>query len=282
MDKIILMTDTTSDITLEMASELGIHLIPINIILEDVSYKDKYELGTDEFYAKMSSMEGMPKTAQISVQEHMDEFKKFSDDHSIIYVTIASQASGSHQSAQIAKTEILEENPNADITIIDGKSFSYAYGYWVMEAAKMLNSGAPKEEVISFIEEGISKTDVRFVVDTLDYLKKGGRISGAAKLFATVLDIKPILTIQDGLVMTVDKVRGLKNAISKSADTAIEESANLDKIVVVHGNDTEKLNLTIDTIKSKADFKEIVTGVVGPTVGSHTGPGVIGIIYFKK
>ena len=282
MDKIILMTDTTSDITLEMASELGIHLIPINIILEDVSYKDKYELGTDEFYAKMSSMEGMPKTAQISVQEHMDEFKKFSDDHSIIYVTIASQASGSHQSAQIAKAEILEENPDADITIIDGKSFSYAYGYWVMEAAKMLNNGASKEEVISFIEEGISKTDVRFVVDTLDYLKKGGRISGAAKLFATVLDIKPILTIQDGLVMTVDKVRGLKNAISKSADTAIEESENLDKIVVVHGNDTEKLNLTIDTIKSKADFKEIVTGVVGPTVGSHTGPGVIGIIYFKK
>ena len=97
-----------------------------------------------------------------------------------------------------------------------------------------------------------------------------------------MLDIKPILTIENGLVMTVDKVRGLKNAISKSADTAIEESANLDKIVVVHGNDTEKLNLTIDTIKSKADFKEIVTGVVGPTVGSHTGPGVIGIIYFKK
>lgn len=282
MDKIILMTDTTSDITLEMASELGIHLIPINIILEDVSYKDKYELGTDEFYAKMSSMEGMPKTAQISVQEHMDEFKKFSDDHSIIYVTIASQASGSHQSAQIAKAEILEENPNADITIIDGKSFSYAYGYWVMEAAKMLKDGASKEEVISFIEEGISKTDVRFVVDTLDYLKKGGRISGTAKLFATVLDIKPILTITDGLVMTVDKVRGLKNAISKSVDTAIEESANLDKIVVVHGNDTEKLNLTIDTIKSKADFKEIVTGVVGPTVGSHTGPGVIGILYIKK
>lgn len=282
MDKIILMTDTTSDITLEMANELGIHLIPINIILEDVSYKDKYELGTDEFYDKMASMEGMPKTAQITVQEHMDEFKKFSDDHSIIYVTIASQASGSHQSAQIAKAEILEENPDADITIIDGKSFSYAYGYWVMEAAKMLKDGASKEEVISFIEEGISKTDVRFVVDTLDYLKKGGRISGAAKLFATVLDIKPILTIQDGLVMTVDKVRGLKNAISKSADTAIEESANLDKIVVVHGNDTEKLNLTIDTIKSKADFKEIVTGVVGPTVGSHTGPGVIGIIYFKK
>lgn len=282
MDKIILMTDTTSDITLEMASELGIHLIPINIILEGVSYKDKYELGTDEFYDKMSSMEGMPKTAQISVQEHIDEFKKFSDDHSIIYVTIASQASGSHQSAQIAKAEILEENPNADITIIDGKSFSYAYGYWVIEAAKMLKDGASKEEVISFIEEGISKTDVRFVVDTLDYLKKGGRISGAAKLFATVLDIKPILTITDGLVMTVDKVRGLKNAISKSVDTAIEESANLDKIVVVHGNDTEKLNLTIDNIKSKADFKEIVTGVVGPTVGSHTGPGVIGIIYFKK
>ena len=172
MDKIILMTDTTSDITLEMANELGIHLIPINIILEDVSYKDKYELGTDEFYDKMASMEGMPKTAQITVQEHMDEFKKFSDDHSIIYVTIASQASGSHQSAQIAKAEILEENPDADITIIDGKSFSYAYGYWVIEAAKKLNAGASKEEVISFIEEGIAKTDVRFVVDTLDYLKK--------------------------------------------------------------------------------------------------------------
>lgn len=282
MDKIILMTDTTSDITLEMAQELGIHLIPINIILGDVSYKDRYELGVDEFYDKMSEMDGMPKTSQITVQEHIDEFKKFSDDHSIIYVTIASQASGSHQSAQIAKAEILEENPNADITIMDGKSFSYAYGYWVMEAAKKLNDGASKEDIISFIEEGISKTDVRFVVDTLDYLKKGGRISGAAKLFATVLDIKPILTIENGLVMTVDKIRGLKNAISKAADTAIAESENLDKIVVVHGNDIEKGNMTMEILKSKADIKDISVGVVGPTVGSHTGPGVIGIIYFKK
>ncbi len=282
MDKIKIMTDTTSDITLETASELGIHLIPINIILEDVSYKDKYELGTDEFYAKMSSMEGMPKTSQITVQEHFDEFKKFSDDHSIIYITIASQASGTYQSAHIAKEAVLDENPDADITIIDGKGFSYMYGYWVMEAAKKLNAGATKEEIISFIEEGLAKTDVRFVVDTLDYLKKGGRISGTAKLFATVLDIKPILTIENGLVMTVDKVRGFKNAVSKSADTAIAESENLDTIVVVHGNDEEKGNMVVETLKSKADIGNIVVGVVGPTVGSHTGPGVIGIIYFKK
>ncbi len=282
MDKIKIITDTTSDITLEMANELGIHLIPINIILEDVSYKDKYELGTDEFYAKMASMEGMPKTSQITVQEHIDEYKKFSDDHSIIYVTIASQASGTYQSAHIAREAVLEENPNADITIIDGRSFSYAYGYWVMEAAKKLKEGASKEEIISFIENGLAKTDVRFVVDTLDYLKKGGRISGAAKMFATVLDIKPILTIENGLVMTVDKVRGLKNAISKSADTAIAESENLDRIVVVHGNDVEKCNMTVEMLKSKADIKDIPVGVVGPTVGSHTGPGVVGIIYFKK
>ena len=282
MDKIKIMTDTTSDITLETASELDIHLIPINIILEDVSYKDKYELGTDEFYAKMSSMEGMPKTSQITVQEHIDEFKKFSDDHSIIYVTIASQASGTYQSAHIAKEAVLDENPDADITIIDGKGFSYMYGYWVMEAAKKLNAGATKEEIISFIEEGLAKTDVRFVVDTLDYLKKGGRISGTAKLFATVLDIKPILTIENGLVMTVDKVRGFKNAVSKSADTAIAESENLDTIVIVHGNDEEKGNMVVETLKSKADIGNIVVGVVGPTVGSHTGPGVIGIIYFKK
>lgn len=282
MDKIKIMTDTTSDITLEMASELGIHLIPINIILEDVSYKDKYELGTDEFYEKMLSMDGMPKTSQITVQEHIDEFKKFSDDHSIIYVTIASQASGTHQSAHIAKEAVLDENPDADITIIDGRSFSYAYGYWVMEAAKKLKEGTTKEEIIEFIENGLAKTDVRFVVDTLDYLKKGGRISGTAKLFATVLDIKPILTIENGLVMTVDKVRGFKNAISKSVDTAIAESENLDTIVVVHGNDEEKGNMVVETLKSKADIGNIVVGVVGPTVGSHTGPGVVGIIYFKK
>ena len=282
MDKIKIMTDTTSDITLEMASELGIHLIPINIILEDVSYKDKYELGTDEFYEKMSSMDGMPKTSQITVQEHIDEFKKFSDDHSIIYFTIASQASGTHQSAHIAREAVLDENPDADITIIDGRSFSYAYGYWVMEAAKKLKEGAGKEEIIEFIENGLAKTDVRFVVDTLDYLKKGGRISGTAKLFATVLDIKPILTIENGLVMTVDKVRGFKNAVSKSADTAIAETENLDTIVVVHGNDEEKGNMVVETLKSKADIGNIVVGVVGPTVGSHTGPGVIGIIYFKK
>ena len=284
MKKIKLITDTASDLTLEIAKEYDIHLIPINLNIDGKQLKDKYDISNDEFYNYLETHDEVPKTAQISVGEHIDEFKKFVDEYSIIYVPISSKASGTNQSAQLAKNEILEENPDADITIVDSMSFSYCYGYWITEAAKMAKKGASKEEIVEMLEDRFSRTRAVFAVDTLDYLQKGGRISSTAKIVANVLDITPILSIEDGLVVSHEKVRGKKKVVAKMLEILNEEAEQNPEnpIIIMHGNNIEKADMMKEKLLEKTSFTNTVYGVVGPCIGIHTGPGAHAYVYLTK
>ncbi len=281
MDKIKIMTDSASDITLEDAEKYGIHIIPINLTIDGKSIKDRYDITIGEFYDYLATHDEIPKTSQITVNEHLEEFKKFSDEYSIIYVPISSKGSGSFQSAVIAKNEIMEENPDADITIIDSMSYSYGYGYWVLEAAKMVQNGATKEEIISMIEEGLPSSGIILAPLTLDYLVKGGRISSTTKIIANVLDINPIMAIEDGLVTNRDKVRGKKKVISRMVDI-INEEADLSSnrpIIIVHGMLPEIAQKMKEKLLEKTGFKNVITAEIGPCIGIHTGPGAYAFIY---
>ena len=284
MKKIKLITDTASDITLETAKEYGIHLIPINLNIGGKAIKDKYEISNKEFYEYLETHDDIPKTAQISIGEHIDEFKKFVDEYSIIYVPISSKASGTNQSAQLAKNEILEENPDADITIVDSMSFSYCYGYWVIEAAKMAENGSSKEEIVEMLEDRLARTKAVFAVDTLDYLQKGGRISSTAKIVANVLDITPILAIEDGLVVSRDKIRGKKKVIPKMLEIVNEEAEKNTEntVIVIHGNNPEKAEFMREKLLEKTAFTNTVYAEVGPCIGIHTGPGAHAYVYLTE
>lgn len=284
MKKIKIITDTASDISLETAEKYGIHLIPINLIIGGKTVKDKYEITNDEFYDYITQNDEIPKTAQITAAEHIDEFKKFIDEYSVIYVTISSKGSGTFQSANIAKNEILEENPDAEITIVDSYSYSYGYGYWVIEAAKMAQNGARENEIIEMLKDRFAQTDIILAVDTLEYLQKGGRISPAAKIIANVLDITPILSIEDGLVMSRDKIRGRKKILPKMVDMLMDK-ANSDPeqtIVIMQACAADRAEKMKELILEKTPFRNIVTAEIGPCVGIHTGPGLIALIYMKK
>ena len=284
MKKIKITTDTASDISLSTAEKYGIHLMPINIAIDGKQYKDRYDISPEEFFDILTRCDKIPKTSQITVSEHMDEFKKFSDEYTIIHIPISGSASGTLQSATLAANEIMDENPDSDITIVDSSSFSYGYGYYVVEAAKMANEGRSKDEIIEFLEDGFSHTKIFFVPDTLEYLKKGGRISPKAKILADILDITPILAIEEGLVMNKDKVRGKKKVIGKITDMVAEhiDSSHPQPIVVMHALDEEKANKVVDALKEKTGVTSYVTEVLGPTIGIHTGPGAFGIIFRGK
>lgn len=284
MDKIKIITDSASDITLSDAEKYGIHIIPINLTIGGKSIKDRYDITTEEFYEYLETHSEIPKTSQITVSEHIDEFKKFSDEYSIIYVPISSKGSGSFQSANLAKNEILEENPNADITIIDSMSYSYGYGYWVLKAAEMVQNGATKEEIIAMIKQGLETNGIILAPLTLDYLVKGGRISSTAKIIANVLDINPIMSIEDGLVNSRDKVRGKKKVIAKMVDI-INEDADCESekpIIIMHGMLPEIAEKMKEKLLEKTDFKNIIFGEIGSCIGIHTGPGAFAYIYPKK
>lgn len=284
MKKIKITTDTASDISLETAKKYGIHLMPINITIDGKQYKDRYDITPEEFYTLLPGCAQIPKTAQITVTEHMDEFKKFSDEYTIIHVPISANASGTYQSACLAANEIKEENPDADIIIVDPASFSYGYGYYVIEAAKMANEGKSKEEIVSYLEDGFAHTKIFFAPDTLEYLKKGGRISSKAKIIADVLDITPILAIEDGLVMSKDKVRGKKKVMGKIADMVNEimDKDTSQPFVIMHALDREKAEKFKAVLTEKTGKTDFVIESLGPTIGIHAGPGAYGVIFRGK
>lgn len=281
--QIKIITDTASDITLDLAEKYNIHLIPINLNINGKEYKDKYDIKTEEFYIELKNCSELPKTSQITVSQHYDIFKKYID-YSIIYCPISSKASGSASAAHIAKTTIEEEITDADITIIDCETFSYCYGLWVIEAAKMVIDGASKNMIISMLNEKLSKTEAMFAVDDLKYLKKGGRISSAENIVANVLDIKPILTINDGLVVSYDKVRGTKKLYTKLVDilkkNALEDFGQ--SIVIYHSDSPDKAEKLKEMIIENTNFKNFVIVEIGPTIGIHTGPGALALSYIKK
>lgn len=284
MKKIMISTDTASDISLETAEQYGINLIPINITIDGKEYKDRYDISPEKFYELLKDCKEIPKTAQVTVLEHMEAFKKYVDEYSIIHVTISGNASGTNQSAHLAANEIMDENPAADITILDPSSFSYGYGQPVIEAAKMANEGKTKEEIIAYLTERFEKCRILFAPETLEYLQKGGRISPKAKILANVLDITPVLSIEEGLVMSKEKIRGKKKVIGKIADM-VNETADHDKkqkIVIMHGNDPEKAQKVKEVLIEKTGFTDYEEHILGPTIGIHAGPGVFGVIFQGK
>ncbi len=284
MKPVKIITDTCSDITIEVAEQYGIHLLPVHIIFGDDEYLDRYEISAEEFYAKLKTSDVHPKTAQVTVQEDMDAYLKYADEYAIIHIPLSANASGTYQSACLARNNVLDEKEDAEIYVYENCQLSYGYGLWVIEAAKMAAQGKSAQEILAMLDEKIKNVEILFSVATLDYLQKGGRISSASKAIANVLDISPILAVEDGLVVSKEKVRGSKKVISKIAamvaENAMDDPEQL--IYVMHGDDIERANKMIEKLKETTGFTNFKTEYLGPCIGIHAGPGAFGVIYQKK
>ena len=284
MKKIKISIDSASDISKEVADKYGINLIPINIMIEGKAYKDGVDIMPVEFFKNLPGYSEIPKTSQITVVEHMESFKKLVDEYDVIHISISGAASGTNQSAHLAANEIMDENPDADITIVDPSSFSYGYGLYAIQAAQMAQEGKGKEEILAFLEDRYSHCKILFGIDTLDYLQKGGRISSQAKIIANVLDINPILAIEGGLVVNKEKIRGKKKLPGKITDL-VSEMISDDKeqtIAIMHANCPEKAEKIKELLIEKTGVSNYVIETLGPTIGGHTGPGAFGVIFRGK
>ncbi len=283
MEKIKIITDSTSEVTLEEAKEYDITVMGISIIFGDKVYRETLELTKEEFFNKLEEYGDIPKTQQIPISEIVDEFKR-NIDSKIIFFTLSSKGSGTNQTVHMAKEMVMEEYPDADITIIDSMAYSFVYGHWVIEAAKMAKEGKSRDEIVETATKGIADFQAYIAVDTLTYLQKGGRISSSAKIIGNLMDIKPILVIEDGLIMSYDKVRGEKKRYFKMVDLAIENADDIanQKVYILHGNAPEKAQALKDALLSRTEVREIETRIIGASVGSHIGPGVVAILFKKK
>lgn len=278
MASVVLVTDSTADIPLEIREKLGISMVPLKVNFGDQTYLDNITLQPGQFYEKLISFNGLATTSQPSPADFYDVYKKLTDEgHSVISIQLSAAMSGTYQSATIAKS-MLEED--ADVTVIDSRSASYGYGILVVTAAEMAQAGATKEAIIVEVTRLRQEMKLIFLVDTLEYLQKGGRIGKASAVLGTLLNIKPILSIDDeGIVVPLEKVRGQKRAMARIAEMleADFKGKPVNLTVALTPGYESGVNEMSELLKKQLNVKSYQVTAIGPVVGTHAGPGTIGI-----
>ena len=282
MSKIAIVTDSTSDIPKNMVNENQVTSVPLSVIFEEETFLDDgKQITTEEFYKKLRSAEKLPTTTQPTPKDFVDVYNKLLEDHDrILSIHISKKMSGTINSAEMAKQQM----PDAPIEILDSEYVHMPLGFLVLEAAKIAKVGGPYDEILSTIDGLRSKMNELFVPSTLEYLKKGGRIGKAKGLIASLLEIKPILTLHDGEVSqfkTARRWNQAKTEIINSMETLISDPSKL--IVSVGDSDTEEDGAEMyDRIKEKFNPKEIFRVNIGAVVGTHLGPGGIAISFYEN
>lgn len=278
-----IVTDSTSYISDEYIKKYDIKLVSLNVIINGVSSRE-IDIENEVFYEEIKNSKEIPKSSQPIPEEMLNTFREIVEDgDSIVGIFLSSKMSGTYSNANMIKDMILEDYPDAEIHILDSKTNCMQMGFAVIEAARTASEGKSINEVINAANHVINNSRFLFTPETLEYLKKGGRIGGAAALFGNVLQIKPILTVVNGETSVFKKVRTRKKAIEEIVKTVLEEieAKGLGDIVVHHINCQEDGLKLAKALENKLG-KKVDIQSIGPVIGVHVGPGSIGIAYYTK
>lgn len=276
-----LIIDSCADLSLDRARELGAEVQPLTIQIDDKSYTDQIEITSDEVIQVIKDGK-RPMTSQPNPESFATIFKKYAEQNtSIIYLGLSSALSGTYQSAVIARDMVHEEYPQADITLIDTSAVSYGLGLLVERVSKYISDGDDKDTIISKVEKDIVQIRHLFTVNDLNYLAEGGRLSKGSAFLGGLLNIKPLLHVEEGKLVPLEKHRGLKKVFKRMTELANEEGAS-GTGHIVHA-DAEKLaNDLKKQLLEKTNLETINISGIGPTISSHTGDGTIALFYFKE
>ena len=280
-----IITDSASDIPENIIKEYDLHVIPTPVTIEGVDYFDGETIFPDQFYEIQASGKEI-KTYHINqfmFEEHFRPYAERNDE--VLYMCFSTGIAGTFNAATLAYEEILEEYPDFKLTIIDTKCASVGYGLVVERILRMQRNGAPKELIIEAAHFFCEHMEHAVTVMELDYLFKGGRLSKTSFLAGTVLDIKPIIIVdENGSLKAVEKVRGWKKAQKRILDMVGDKGANLEKQVVgvCYGTDKEAYDYIKEQLVGRYHVKGLLEGRVGCAIGAHTGPGILGIVFLNE
>lgn len=269
-----IVCDSMSDIPKEMIEKYDIEVVPLTVIFNGVEYVDGKTISNKEFYKMLRETSVMPKTSQVTYAQFKDVFEKYKDSE-VLYIAGSSSASGTYQSAMIAKNDGYE-----NVTIFDTQNVSIGSALFVIKACEMNEKGYSLEEIVRNLELIKGTEEVLFSVDTLEYLKMGGRISSTKAMIGNLLNIKPILGIEDGLVVQKSQVRGKKQIYSTLVNGVGEKYNNDLKhrtVIIGCGDNIEDLGRVKSLLIDNFEVNNVYFVNIGCGICSHSGPGIVGI-----
>ena len=281
----VIITDSASDIPSSVIEEYKLLVIPTPVTIEGVDYFDGATIFPEQFYEIQASGKDI-KTYHINQFMFHENFLPYAQrGDEVLYICFSTGIAGTYNAAKLAYEEVLEEYPEFKLTIIDSKCASVGYGLVVERLLRMQRNGAPKELLIEAAEFFCAHMEHAVTVVQLDYLFKGGRLSRTSFLAGTMLDIKPIIIVdENGSLKAVEKVRGWKKAQKRILDIVGEKGANLENQVVgvCYGTDREAYEYIKEELAARYQVKGLLEGRVGCAIGAHTGPGILGITFLNE
>ena len=279
-----IITDSATDLPKEIVEKYKLHVIPTPVTIDGTDYFDGKTIFPEDFY-RIQAQGTDIKTYHINqymFRENFEPYAKAGDE--VLYMCFSTGIAGTFNAANLAKEELLEEYPDFDLTIIDTKCASLGFGLAVEKILRMQANGAPKELIIEAAQFFCDHMEHIVTVETLEYLYKGGRLSRTSAVLGGVLDLKPIIEVNDdGALVAIEKVRGRHKSLKRCVELVGERGVDLDKqiIGVVHGNDPETCEKVRAMLREKYHCKGIIKSWVGCAIGAHTGPGIIGIVFLS-
>lgn len=270
-----IVCDSISDLPQEILEKYNVDIVPLTVIFNDKEYLAGENLTTKDFYKMLRESDSMPKTSQATYVQFKSVFEKYDENTQIIYISGSSIASGTYQSAMLAKND-----GHDNVSIFDTVNLSIGSALFVIKACEMVEMGYSVNDILSNLEKHKNEVEVAFSVDTLEYLKMGGRISSTKAALGNLLSIKPILEVKDGLVSQKSQVRGKKQIYSTLAKTIVNRFGKdlKDKTIILGcGDNEEDLGVMKEALEKEGEVKNIYFVNIGCVICSHSGPGVMGI-----
>lgn len=277
-NKIKIVTDSTADLPIEYVKNNDIEVVPLYVNFPDATYKDGVDLKPKDFYTLLQNAKSfLPKTSTPTRQDFTDTYKRLIDEgREVISIHISSGLSSTFAIAQNAAKSLSDS-----IHVFDSKSISLGIGLQVMETVDMIKQGLHFNEITTSLHSIRQRTEVLFSIDTLEYLQKGGRIGKVSSLLGNILNIKPVVRVEDGIYVPLDKVRNQKQAIKKMVNYM--EQVLQDKppryVAVAHGAAEEAAHCLKELVENTLGKKIICLQETGPVIGVHTGPGTLGLTF---
>ena len=279
--RVAVVTDSSAYIPSELVEKYAIHVVPLILMMGDKTWRDGVDIDPTTFYELLRTSPDFPTSSQPSVATFQDLFVKLSNEvEGIVVIVLSEELSGTIDSARAAAANL----PDIPIEMIDSRGCSMVTGYPVLAAAKAAAAGEDLQTVANAARALVGRIRMYFIVDTLEYLHRGGRIGTAAKLLGSALDFKPILQVWDGMVRPVTKVRTRHKALAKLYELLDEQLTEGNKVhmTVFHAAAREEAARLREQLEARFHPVEMIETDCSPVMGAHGGPGMVGVVFYAE